>query len=71
MTARPWVSMVGAKQAFASLETGMHEVYIDCWVLEGELVSCTEALEFLAEGKRHCMAGTVLNGVDGSNVDAK
>ena len=49
----------------------MHGVYIDYWVLEGELVSCTEALEFLAEGKRHCKADTALDGVGVNDVDAK
>ena len=76
MTVLSWASkvetlVVGARQVFASLEMGVHEMRIDWWVVEGELVSCTEALEFLAVGKRHCKADTALDGVGGSNVDAK
>ena len=70
-TSKVEASTVGARQAFASLEIGVYEMRIDWRVLEGELVPCTEALEFLAEGKRQYKADTAPAGVGGSIVDAK
>ena len=76
MTVLSWASkveasVVGVRRAVASPEMGVHEMRIDWWVFEGELVSCTEVLGFLAVGKRRCRADTVLDGVGGSTVDVK
>ena len=63
--------MAEAKQAFASLETGVHEMCIDWSMLEGGLVSCTVSLEFPGGGKRQYKVDTALAGVGDDIVDAK
>ena len=49
----------------------MDEAYIGSAVPKGELVPCTAALKFLIEETRHCKVDTRLDGVVGSNVDAR
>ena len=75
-TVLPWASKieastVEARQAFASLEIRVYEMRIGWKVLEEELVPYTEALGFLAEGKRQYKADTAPVGVGDSIVDAK
>ena len=64
-------SMVGARRASALFETGVLEMRIDWWVLEGGVVPCTVLLEFLGGEKRQCKDDTAPAGVGDSNVGAK